>query len=491
MAIEPINSDKLDSSFSNINGYYGDGQMMNWFAPPTNIENVGGVDYEFTPYGVPMDEPFWVKERKRRMFEVKSRQNDINIVPTRLPSGDRLEDWFSSFSAEELSTFVTQSEEKFSNLVCDDLMGFDQQYSNSFGDWLKKTSKNVGKSFKDAGKSISDAGKNIKQKGVGGALKDLKKETQKLTKDAAKNIKGTIADAKKSVKDAYESAKKWVGDNLGGGVAIHYLNRVSPIFITMRGSVIGLIELNVVGIATAMGVVKDKSKKHYDEVLQKWWIWGGDKKRYDEAIETGRNKKKLFLDLVQKARGIKGVDGMYYISANGEEFSYAEGEENVNPAKMVAVATAALGATSGVLATIPSPDPLTKSVAVWTGVGSAALGAMGGIMKSFAKEQGATEEEVNAIPQGDDLKNAEVPTTEKELIALREQVELAKQGKEPSLEGVVTNDVSDNSEVTQRLDMSGANDKILGMPKNVFYIVLGVVVVGGGLFAYKLLKGKK
>lgn len=91
---------KYNSNFSSVNGYYGDSQMMNWFAPPTNIENIGGTDYEFTPYGVPMDEPVWMKERKNYLRNARMSRRRMDIVPTQLPSGDRLEDSFSNVTNE-------------------------------------------------------------------------------------------------------------------------------------------------------------------------------------------------------------------------------------------------------------------------------------------------------------------------------------------------------------------------------------------------------
>ncbi len=86
---------------SNINGYYGQGQMMNWFAPPTTIENVNGVDYEATPHGVPTDSFWWEKQNKLNRNRIKRNlQNTVNIFPNALPSGDRLEDCFSNADAQ-------------------------------------------------------------------------------------------------------------------------------------------------------------------------------------------------------------------------------------------------------------------------------------------------------------------------------------------------------------------------------------------------------
>lgn len=100
-----VNSEKIEETFG-INGYYGDGQMMNWFAPPTTIQNVRGVDYESTPHGVPTDEFWWIKQNRYNRERIANNlKNTTVIYPTGLPSGDRLEDDY--FNAEgDKSKFV-------------------------------------------------------------------------------------------------------------------------------------------------------------------------------------------------------------------------------------------------------------------------------------------------------------------------------------------------------------------------------------------------
>jgi hypothetical protein len=94
--MDVVNSEKIEETFG-INGYYGDGQMMNWFAPPTTIQNVRGVDYESTPHGVPTDEFWWIKQNRYNRERIANNlQNTTVIYPSGLPSGDRLEDYFNA-----------------------------------------------------------------------------------------------------------------------------------------------------------------------------------------------------------------------------------------------------------------------------------------------------------------------------------------------------------------------------------------------------------
>ena len=103
--MDVVNSEKIEETFG-INGYYGNGQMMNWFAPPTTIQNVRGVDYESTPHGVPTDEFWWIKQNRYNRERIANNlQNTTVIYPSGLPSGDRLEDDY--FNAEgDKSKFV-------------------------------------------------------------------------------------------------------------------------------------------------------------------------------------------------------------------------------------------------------------------------------------------------------------------------------------------------------------------------------------------------
>lgn len=567
MAVDFLNSEKLDFDFSNINGYYGENQMMNWYAPPTAIRNVNGIDYESTPYGVPMDEPFWFKERRNYLRNKKANSITVDIVPTALPSGDRLEDFFSSFTArlesnltdEDLSVFSNMTDEECSeffmnviaNLNPNDIgsYGVGENYSNGIGDWFSDAVKNVTKSAQDAVKSTQDAIKvvqknvetktkeaikstqdaikTVQTKGVIKALEEGKKEAEKLAKDAVKNIEQTTKDAIKSVKDGVESVKKWIGDNLGGGVALHALNKFNPLMLIARGATISIIALNVVGIASALYEVKKGSQKRWDEILQKWWLLGGEKDKFDEFVTGAYKKDKLFISLIGK----KGFDGNY---------SYAEGE--TSPAQIVLYSATALTVITSILAVFP--DPTSKAVALWTGASAGVFGALGGILKGFAKDKGASDKETSKIPDKE-IPPPPIPEKEAELAQIQAEVNLLKsqgtlptgdtpQGTAPrgltkaeadaitiQMGGKVTEPSTNPMTIigtTVAKSDTGANKgviekalggtdagsrlagtpinttsdtgsgKILGMPKTVFFIGVGVIALVGGFLIYRKFK---
>jgi hypothetical protein len=126
-----VNSEKIEETFG-INGYYGDGQMMNWFAPPTTIQNVRGVDYESTPHGVPTDEFSWIKlNRYNRERIANNLQNTTVIYPSRLPSGDRLEDDY--FNAEGDEPKAESSKVEVSKLSDDKILGMPKMVAIGVG----------------------------------------------------------------------------------------------------------------------------------------------------------------------------------------------------------------------------------------------------------------------------------------------------------------------------------------------------------------------
>ena len=314
----------------------------------------------------------------------------------------------------------------------------DEDYSNA--NW-----------FKDAVKSIKDAGR------------DAGKNITNTTKDIGKNIKTTTKEIGQNIERTTKEIGQNIGNTLGGGVAVHAVNKLNPAFVVMRGAVLSIINLNMVGISDAMDKVKG-SKKHWDEILQKWWMWGGEKSKFDKAVSKGKGKKPVFKDLIEKFQKKKGFDG---------EYSYVDGETDAQKAgKAVLIASSLLGVASTVLGLVPEPSGATKAAAIWTGAGGGAFGAMGGILKSFAKEQGVPPEQVNQIPETADIPNAPLPTDAKELEKINKEIEAnAKAG--------VEDDGSGSEELERK------SGKILGIPKTPFWIGVSVLGIVAGIVIYK------
>jgi len=270
---------------------------------------------------------------------------------------------------------------------------------------------------------INDTYSNFRLLGIG-------KETEAQKKRRAK-IKTTVKDAGKSIKD-----------KLDGGKAVHAANKVNPVFITMRGSLLGMLNVNLFGTATNMSAIKnDANQKYWNDITQKFWMWGGDKSKISEAVDKGKTKKRLgqnILDKIKKQR--YGIDG----------YSEAEGKGAENAGLALGVTAALGGATASALAL----DPVTLPAAGWVGAGSAALGVMSPIFSAYAKSKGASSKEVADV--------------EKDVA--------------PIVEG---------NRILDTPDLSTDDDKILGINKTAFWIGIGVIVLVGGYFGYKKIIAKK
>ena len=360
-------------------------------------------------------------------------KEDFLLFPLQYPTGARLEDEFGSSAKylpanafnytpngwvlkDEYSSFDSDS---FSQITDDDVVNFIDELASFEGEDFS----------------------NFRILGIGKLSDKQKKRREKIKK-------------------GFDNVKKGIGDKLGGGKAVHAVNKFNPAFVTMRGAMLSVLNKNVVGMADAMAEIKAKSKSHYDKILQKWWMWGGEKTKYDKAIMQGKGKKPLFKELVDKfQKKKKGFDG---------EYSNAGGSD---AAKAVLAASALLGVTTTALTLIP--EPATKAAAVWTGAAGTGFGALGGILKSFAKEQGATDAEINQIPEGKDIPNAEVPKDPKELERVKQEVEAAEKAG-----------VADDGTGSEKAE----GDKILGMPKTAFWIGVGAVALLSGFLIYKKIK---
>lgn len=248
--------------------------------------------------------------------------------------------------------------------------------------------------------------------------------------------------AAKAIKDAANSIKTETNkliDKLDQGVAWHYAQKVNPLMLAARGAFRSILELNLFSITKALSLVKDKDKKRWEELLQKWWMMGGEKGEFNKLIEEKKNRTPFgqkFADKFNKS----GIDGGY---------SDAGGE---NAGKTVALATKATAAAGTILGAIPEPSGTTKLAAGYVGTASLVLGVLSGVLKGFAQDQGA---DVSGIPDGKDIP----PPTDKEL-ADAEKLALEEEKKEK-------------------------NKKIL------IYSGVGVAVLGLAIGAYFFFKTKK
>jgi hypothetical protein len=249
---------------------------------------------------------------------------------------------------------------------------------------------------------------------------------------------------------------KFVGDKLGGGVAVHAVNKFNPAFIATRGAALSILNNNVVGMADAMSIAKE-DKPNWEEILQKWWMWGGDKSKFDKAVSKGKGKKPLFKDVIQKLNKKKGFDGAY-------SYANADTQKKEKAADVVILASTLIGVTGAALATGG------VIVAPYVTGGAVVFGTMAKILKKVAKNKGATDEELNEIPEATDLPNAEQPKDAKELERINKEIEA-------NLKAGIEDD-----------GLERKSGKILGIPKTAFWIGIGALTLISGFFIYKNIK---
>lgn len=281
-----------------------------------------------------------------------------------------------------------------------------------------------------------------------------RKEKHEDRKDARKE---RIDELKKKLKEAGYK----VGDTLGHGKAVHAVNKFNPAFVIVRGSVLAMLNENMVGISSALSHVKSDNE-HWEKLQQKWWMIGGEKDAWDKAIDKGKNKKKLFKNLFDKHKkhSADGVVDGNYNAADGD------GEEK-SPADAIITASAGIATLAGVLAVQPEPV-LSKTTAAVVASGAGVFGSMGGILKSFAKKNGAVD--VNDVPETPDLPDAPAPTDDKTL-------------------DKVANEMDKTDENGNKVD---ANGNPIGFFKKNMGIIIGSVLAAAALIGIAFaMSGKK
>src|ERR1035437_2735076 len=210
-----------------------------------------------------------------------------------------------------------------------------------------------------------------------------KNKVKKALHDASNNISNTSHAAVKNISNT-------IGDKFGGGVAVHAVNKLNPYFIAMRGAVQSMLLTNVVGIGHALWLIKSsKNQKHWNDIKQKWWMWGGEKNVLDSSVDRGNKKPPFAQELFNKK---KGFDGDYSNASGGGE----------NAGKSVALAATTLGIATPVLASFT----YTLPASVWTGTGASGMAAISPIIKSYSKDNGATDADFSGLPPAVPIPNA-------------------------------------------------------------------------------------
>ena len=159
---------------------------------------------------------------------------------------------------------------------------------------------------------------------------------------------------------ARKAAKEAAGKEPGDKKAMHVLNKLNPVFVSMRAAYLSLVRINMFGMATSLAKMKaDADQSFWKKVQTKWYNMGGIKNILSTNVDKGKNKPQ---HLVRKS---KQADG-------GEDFGAA--------------------------------DPFT--VGAWITAAGTAIGIIAPIIKDFKKNKGLPEdkgdEEMTQLPPDPD-----------------------------------------------------------------------------------------
>lgn len=132
-------------------------------------------------------------------------------------------------------------------------------YYNSIGSWLKRVTNPNGlkRDVANANKAAIQAGKDISK-----AVHDVGKDMKKIT------LQG----------------------------ALHDINRIDPVMMGVRGIVQVMLEKNIFGSSTQMGLEKDANSAHWQSMLTVWDDLGGKDTLFIKYVNSGRDKKKFMAE---------------------------------------------------------------------------------------------------------------------------------------------------------------------------------------------------
>ncbi len=239
---------------------------------------------------------------------------------------------------------------------------------------IKSTLSDAAKSISsETNKALQNISTTTKQ-----AITSVKAEVGKAGENVGTTTKQVVTSVGSEVKKDVVKTKALVNhvvDQLDQGVAVHYAQKVNPTMISVRGAFRSLLELNLFSITKALGVIKDNDKKKWDQILQKWWMLGGEKGEFDKLIDKKKNSSPAFQDFADKFNKKSGIDG--YSNAAGT-------------AQTVNIVTGSVAAIAGVVAILATlPDPVvSKAAAGYVAASAGVIAAFNPIIKSFIKDQG-------------------------------------------------------------------------------------------------------
>lgn len=236
--------------------------------------------------------------------------------------------------------------------------------------------------------------------------KQEKKEEKKRIKSDKKSGKISGKEARAQKKAARKALQAKVGS--GAGRAIGKVNKFNPYAVAIRAAFISIMDVNLVNIAKAFSIAKEKGDSHWKSIVRKWEVFGGTESGLKNAIEKGKNKKPLFMELIKK---IHKADGTFN----------AEGDDEKNPSKIVATASAGLGSIAGALLLVPEPTPTTKLMAGYVASATGVLATMSPTLNMIAKDGGIDTSNIPEPPE-DTTGNIDPGTSD----ALKDVEELEK-----------------------------------------------------------------
>ena len=360
----------------------------------------------------------------------------VDLIPTELPSGDRLEDSFGGSARYRPVSQMNSFE--YGGVVPDIASVGDTDYEST-----------------PYGYTLNEEYSNFKFLGIG------KESAKQKTRREAR---------KKRQKEAKEQRKKMPF----GKRFVNVFQKYNPAVAVPRSSALVGLRVNIFGIATKLypalltqeELIKrkfdlenaKKAKVAFDKVDKFWLSMGGSSAGLKNAIEKAYSKP-IFKTKKAKARkahekAVSSFDAIYEDEVLDTFSSRINGDEQYSYF-----------------------DPYSDvAIGAYISLGLSLLGMVSSfISKSGAKKNPYVEGSAEAKKLDEQLKTADIeaPTV------TPEQVEELKK-----LQGLAQEDLDKGlglDESTGELE----SNTILGMPKPAFYIGLGLLVLVGGYFAYK------